>query len=43
MLFRSKAGAKKLYKMMDKVRLARTGTKKQGRQINADKYLPKVA
>ena len=39
----TKAGAKKLYKMMDKVRLARTGTKKQGRQINADKYLPKVA
>ena len=37
----TKAGAKKLYKMMDKVRLARTGTKKQGKQINPDKYLPR--
>lgn len=35
------AGAKKLYGMMDKVRKARTGTKKQGKQIKADKYLPK--
>ena len=35
------AGAKHLYKMMDKVRVARTGTKKQGKQIKADKYLPK--
>lgn len=35
------AGAKKLYGMMDKVRQARTGTKKQGKQIKADKYLPK--
>jgi hypothetical protein len=35
------AGAKKLYGMMDKVRHARTGTKKQGKQIKADKYLPK--
>jgi hypothetical protein len=34
------AGAKKLYNMMDKVRKARTGTKKQGRQIKADKFLP---
>jgi hypothetical protein len=34
------AGAKRLYKMMDKVRHARTGTKKQGKQIKADKYLP---
>jgi hypothetical protein len=33
-------GAKRLYKMMDKVRHARTGTKKQGKQIKADKYLP---
>jgi hypothetical protein len=39
----SKAGSKKLYAMMDKIRHARTGTKKQGKQINADKYLPKVA
>ena len=34
------AGAKHLYKMMDKVRRARTGTKKQGKQINAGGYLP---
>jgi hypothetical protein len=34
------AGAKHLYSMMDKVRAARTGTKKQGKQINANKYLP---
>ena len=34
------AGAKHLYNMMDKVRSARTGTKKQGRQINPNKYLP---
>ena len=35
------AGAKRLYNMMDRVRQARTGTKKQGKQIKADKYLPK--
>jgi len=35
----SKAGAKQLYSMMDKVRKARTGTKKQGKQINPRKYL----
>jgi hypothetical protein len=35
------AGAKRLYSMMDKVRHARTGNKKQGKQIKADKYLPK--
>lgn len=34
------AGAKQLYAMMDKVRQARTGTKKQGRQINPRKYTP---
>ena len=33
-------GAKKLYSMMDKVRQARTGTKQQGKQIKAEKYLP---
>ena len=33
------AGAKHLYNMMDKVRKARTGTKKQGKQIKADKFL----
>jgi hypothetical protein len=34
------AGAKRLYAMMDTVRKARTGSKKQGKQIKADKYLP---
>lgn len=34
------AGAKQLYAMMDKIRKARTGTKKQGKQINPSKYLP---
>lgn len=33
-------GAKKFYNMMDKVRKARTGSTKQGKQINPDKYLP---
>jgi hypothetical protein len=33
------AGAKQLYSMMDKVRQARTGTKKQGKEINPKKYL----
>jgi hypothetical protein len=36
----SEAGAKKLYEMMDKIRQARTGTKKQGKQIDPNKYLP---
>jgi hypothetical protein len=36
----SKAGAKRLYSMMDKVRVARTGNKKQGKQINPMKYMP---
>jgi hypothetical protein len=36
----SDAGAKKLYAMLDRVRQARTGTKSQGKQINADKFLP---
>ena len=34
------AGARQLYAMMDKVRKDRTGTKKQGRQINPRKYVP---
>lgn len=34
------AGAKQLYAMMDKVRQARTGTKKQGREIKPRKYMP---
>jgi hypothetical protein len=37
----SNAGAKKLYEMMDRIRSARTGTEKQGKQINPNKYLPK--
>lgn len=36
----TKAGAKQLYAMMDKVRKARTGTKKQGKQINPAKMMP---
>jgi len=36
----SEAGAKKLYAMMDRIRHARTGNKKQGKQINPDKFLP---
>jgi hypothetical protein len=35
------AGAKHLYKMMEKIRHARTGNKKQGKQINPNKFLPK--
>ena len=34
------AGAKKLYSMMDKVRTARTGKKKQAPAVKADKYMP---
>jgi len=36
----SKAGSKRLYAMLDKIRHARTGNKKQGRQINPSKYMP---
>lgn len=36
----SKAGAKQLYSMMNKVRSARTGNSKQGKQINPRKYMP---
>jgi hypothetical protein len=36
----SDAGADVLYDMMDKVRKARTGTTKQGKQINPRKYTP---
>jgi hypothetical protein len=34
------AGAKRLYAMMDKVRTARTGNKKQGKKIKPEKYMP---
>jgi len=37
----SEAGAKQLYGMMDRIRRARTGTKKQGKQINPAKFTPK--
>jgi len=36
----SKAGSKKLYAMLDKVRHARTGNKKQGKEIKPEKYMP---
>jgi hypothetical protein len=36
----SKAGAQRLYSMMDRVREARTGTTKQGREINPAQYMP---
>jgi hypothetical protein len=34
------AGAKQLYKMMDRIRAARTGNKHQGKQINPNKFTP---
>ena len=37
----SNAGAKRLYKMMDDIRAARTGNPKQGKQINPDKFMPR--
>jgi hypothetical protein len=36
----TEAGANVLYKMMEKVRRARTGNVKQGRQINPNKFIP---
>ena len=36
----SKAGAKRLYTMLNKVRKARTGNPKQGKEINPNKYMP---
>jgi len=36
----TEAGSKRLYSMMDKVRRARTGNPKQGKQINPDKFMP---
>jgi hypothetical protein len=35
------AGAKKLYTMMDNIRRARTGRKKQAPAVKPEKYLPK--
>jgi hypothetical protein len=37
----TEAGAKKLHEMMTKVRKARTGNPKQGKQINPSKFTPK--
>jgi hypothetical protein len=34
----SDAGAQKLYEMMDRIRMARTGTKEQGKEINPDEF-----
>jgi hypothetical protein len=34
------AGAKKLYSMMDKIRKARTGKKRQAPAVKADRYMP---
>ena len=36
----SEAGANKLYEMMSRIRKARTGNPKQGKQIDANKYMP---
>jgi len=36
----SDAGAERLYSMMDKVRQARTGNKKQGKEIEPERYMP---
>jgi hypothetical protein len=36
----SNAGAKQLYDMMDRIRKARTGTERQGKQVNPTKYTP---
>ena len=36
----AKKGAKKLYAMMDELREERTGTKKQGKQIDPEKFMP---
>ena len=36
----SKAGSKRLYAMLDKVRQARTGHTKQGKEIKPEKYMP---
>jgi len=36
----SEAGASKLYNMMDKIRQARTNTKEQAPEINAERYMP---
>jgi hypothetical protein len=37
----SDAGAKQLHEFLSRVRKARTGSTKQGRQINPSKFMPK--
>ena len=37
----TEAGAKKLHQMMDKIRMDRTGKKKQAPAVKAGKYIPK--
>jgi len=37
----SDAGSKRLYNMMDKIRKARTGTEKQGKEINPERFMPR--
>jgi hypothetical protein len=39
----SDAGAKQLHQMMDNVRKERTGTTQQGKEINPEKFMPKMA
>ena len=39
----SDAGAQKLYQMMSRIRKARTGNPNQGKEINPDKFMPKMA
>ena len=36
----SNAGSRRLYEMMNEVRKARTGREKQGKEINAERYMP---
>jgi hypothetical protein len=36
----SNAGAKKLYKMMDRIRVARTEKKRQAPEVKAERYMP---
>lgn len=36
----SDAGAQQLYKMMERIRMARTGNSKQGKEINPSKFMP---
>ena len=37
----TEAGSRKLYKMMDNIRRARTGKTRQAPQVRAEKYLPR--